>query len=102
MDNAFNKEYYYNWYDAYTLTLGSNVPPKSDVLASNVVYKMDTNEEVSRSLKVRIVPHGNNHGREKDNIRKDSASVQLNIIRLVLSISTILNLELGTTDIKGA
>lgn len=39
---------------------------------------------------------------DKDHIRKDSASAQLNIIRLVLYISTILNFRLGTADIRGA
>lgn len=52
-------------------------------------------------LKARIVPHGN-HDSERDNVRKDSPSARLNIIRLVLPISAILNLQLGTAHIKGA
>lgn len=47
------------------------------------------------------LPHGNPDS-EKDGIRKALVSAQLNIIRLVLSISRIIDLGLATVDIKEA
>lgn len=52
-------------------------------------------------MKARIVPHGNRDD-EKDNIRKDSSTAQLFVIRLLLSLVTFLCFRLATADIKGA
>lgn len=101
LDKAFHKEYYYNWHDAYESKQGREILPYANIVASHVIYKVKTDEEGVRTLKARIVPHGNRDN-EKDNARKDSASTQLNVICLVLSISIILGFKLATTDIKGA
>ena len=62
---------------------------------------MKTDEHGDRTLKARIVPHGNRDV-EKDDIRKDSATAQLSVIRSLLSIVTFLGFRLGFADIKGA
>lgn len=51
-------------------------------------------------LKARLCPHGN-RDKMKHQIRKDSATAQFDVIRLLLSIATILQLRLGCVDIKG-
>lgn len=77
------------------------MPHHASVVKSHVIYEFRTHEKQKRTLKARIALHGN-HECEKDNIRKDSAAAQLNIMRLVLCISAILNFQLATADIKGA
>lgn len=47
------------------------------------------------------MPHGN-HDDEKHSIRKDSAIAQVNIVRLLPSLTTSLNYRLGMVDLKGA
>ena len=71
------------------------------MITSHVVYKLKSDEEGKKVLKARIVPHGN-HDAEKDEIRKDSSTAQLFVIRLLLSIVTFLGFLLGMADIKGA
>ena len=58
-------------------------------------------EEDKRRLKCRMVPH-RNPDRDKDSVRKDSATAQFPVIRLVLSIAAVLNMVIATIDIKGA
>lgn len=101
MDEAFNSEFQNNWVDAFVEVPERSVPRDANVITSHVVYKIKTDETGSRKLKARVVPHGN-RDTEKDNIRKDSATAQLGVIRLLLSVSTLLGLQLATADIKGA
>lgn len=74
---------------------------KGNIISSHVLYKARTDESGTHILKPRLVLHGN-HDDEKDLFRKDAATAQLNIIRLLLSITAFLNFRLGTADIKGA
>lgn len=101
LEQAFNKEHDSNWANAYEMVPEKSVPRNANTITSHVVYKVKTNEEGDRELKARIVPHGN-RDTEKDCIRKDSATAQLCIIRLLLSIITVLGFRLGFADIKGA
>lgn len=96
-----NKEYHSNWHEAYEPRMENTIPTHANTVTCHVVSKVKADEVGSRTLKARIIPHGN-HDAEKDDIGKDSASAQLNTIRLVLSISTILSFRLSTADIKGA
>lgn len=52
-------------------------------------------------MKARIVPH-RNHDTEKDEVRKDSSSAPLFVVRLLLSLATFLGFRIATADIKGA
>lgn len=101
MEQAFNKEHESNWSDAYNIVLEKNVPRNSNIITSHVVYKVKTDEQGDREPKARIVPHGN-RDLEKDNIRKDSATAQLCIVRLLLALTAILGFKLGFADMKGA
>ena len=100
-EQAFETEHKNNWSHAYKEVPEREVPRFANVISSHVVYKVKTNEMGNRELKARIVPHGN-RDKEKDTIRKDSATAQLGIIRLLLSIVTFLRFRLGMVDIKGA
>ena len=70
---AFDKEHSSNWVDAYEEIDGSSLPAHANVISSHVIYKVKTSEDGSRTLKPRIVPHGNRDS-EKDEIRKDSST----------------------------
>ena len=63
--------------------------------------QVKTQEDGSRDMKARIVPHGNRDD-EKDDIRNNPSTEQLNIIRLLLSLVIFLGFRLATADIKGA
>lgn len=52
-------------------------------------------------MKARKVLHGNSD-RDRFSVRRDSSSVHLAVIRLVIYIGTVLGLRFGTEDIKGA
>lgn len=41
-------------------------------------------------------------GKMKDDVRKDSATAQFDIIRLLLAIVTFLPMRLGDVDVSGA
>ena len=98
VEQAFDREHATNWSDAYVEVPERSVPLNANVITSHVVYKVKTDERGDRDLKARIVPHGNRDD-EKDRIRKDSATAQLNIIRLLLSVVTFLGFRIGMADI---
>lgn len=50
-------------------------------------------------LKCRLTPHGN-RDKDKKDIRKDSSTAQFPIIRLTLSIFSILQFSITTLDVK--
>lgn len=58
-------------------------------------------ENGKKRLKDSLCPHGN-RDKMKNNIRKDSATAQFDVIRLFCSIATILNFRLGFLDIQKA
>lgn len=101
LEEAFKTEHNSNWAEAYTDVCDHSALRHANVITSHVVYKVKTQEDGSRSLKARIVPHGNRDD-EKNDIRKDSSTAQLSTIRLLLSLVTFLGFRLTTADIKGA
>lgn len=98
---ALKSEHDTNWHDAYKEVMDKDVPRTANVITSHVVYKLKTDEQGARMMKVRIVPHGN-HDDEKDDLRKDSSNASLFVVRLMLSLVTFLGFRIGTADIKGA
>ena len=101
LEQAFEKEHDSNWVEAYGQVGERDIPAHANVITSHVVYKLKTDEIGNRDLKARIVPHGN-HDAEKDEIRKDSSTAQLFVIRLLFSVVTFLGFRLRMADIKGA
>ena len=101
LDEAFRKEHDSSWKGAYKEIPKCQVPRSANVITSHTVYKVKTQEDGSKDMKARIVPHGNRDN-EKDNIRKDSSTAQLFVIRLLLSLATFLGFRIACADIKGA
>lgn len=69
--------------------------------SSMIVYKVKCEELGRKRLKERLCPHGNKEI-EFGNIRNDSSNAQFDIIRLLLSIASLLSFRLGCVDIKAA
>lgn len=101
LDEAVEEELAQNWQGAYELVGINSLPPDANVIASHVVFKVKDNQDGSLRLKARLVLHGN---RDKDRfkVRRDSASAELFIVRVLLSISAILGFKIATADVKGA
>lgn len=101
IQKAVKTEYDSNWADAYVEVKDRDVPKGANVIGSHIVYKVKVEENNRKRLKARLCPHGN-HDDEKDSVRKDSATAQFDVIRLLCSIATILGFKLSCLDIKGA
>ena len=80
----------------------SSIPGGANIISSHHFFQVKTDgEEDKLRLKCRMAPHGN-RDRDKESVRKDSATTQFPVIRLVLSIAAVLNMVIATIDIKGA
>lgn len=101
VDEAFRKELEGNWCDAFVPVASNKLPRGANIITSHTVYKIKISEEGEKTLKARIVAHGDKDDL-KDVIRKDSATAQFNVIRTLLSLASLRNLRLATADIKGA
>lgn len=66
-----------------------------------MAYKIKIDEYGTLQLRARICPHGNCE-ELKDEVRKESATAQYNVIRLLLAISTYLPMRVGLVDISGS
>lgn len=71
------------------------------MITSNVIYKVKTGEDGENSMKARMCPHGNKD-KMRHEVKRDSATAQFDAIRLLLAITTFLNMRLGVIDISGA
>ena len=88
LQKAYVDEHDTNWANAYEMYQYKDVPTHANIIKSHVVYKVKTDENGKHKMKARIVPHGNRDA-EKDHIRKDSATAQFGVIRLLLSLCTL-------------
>lgn len=84
VDEAFQKVHKENSINAYRSVTEDEVPCNANFITSHVVYKLETVEDRTRKLKARIVLH-RNRDIEKNSVRKDSSSAQLNVVRPLLS-----------------
>ena len=100
IDEAYNEEEK-NWDGVYQSVEEVSVPRDANVISSHVAYKIKVTEHDKLRLKARICPLGN-LDKDKDGIRKDSAAAQFPTIRLMLSLSALLGLKVGTIDISAA
>lgn len=101
LNEAVQAELAQNWQEAYDLVPIDSLPPDANVIASHVVFNVKDNPDGTLRLKARLVLHGN---RDKDRfkVRRDSASAELFIVRLLLSIASMLGFTIATADVKGA
>lgn len=100
IQKSFEKELD-NWKGVYEVLSDDQVPLNANVIRSHTVFKIKKDEKSVRSLKARIVAHGN-EDKEKDTVRKDSAAAQFTVIRLLLSLAAILRFRLAKIDVKKA
>lgn len=69
------------------------------MVSSHIVFKINSKENGKR-LKGRLCPHGN-WDRFKRTVRKDLQTAQLDVIIMLLSLTSILFFLLGGIDVKG-
>lgn len=89
------------WLKAYDEVMYIEVPRRSNVFSSHFVMKIKVEEEGKMRLKARLCPHVN-RGIMKDEVIKDSATAQLDTIRLTLSMSDTMGIRIGCVDVKEA
>lgn len=76
------------------------IPRYANVVSLHIVYKVKS-DNGKLKLKERIVPHGNRDS-EKYTVRKDSASADMFLTRLFLSIGVMMGLKFAVVDMQGA
>jgi Reverse transcriptase (RNA-dependent DNA polymerase) len=78
-----------------------DLPAQSNAISSHFFFSIKQSSDGHLKLKCRMVPHGN-RDREKAGLRTDSSTAQFGTIRLLLSLTVLLNLRLSSIDISGA
>ena len=73
----------------------------SNAIASHVLDKIKTLDDISRLCKARIAPHGNKD-KYKEHLKRDTQTCPPIGLRIVLSICVIFNWSLVKIDIKSA
>lgn len=101
LDKAVAEELDKAWKDAYVEVPEQTVPRNANIITSHIVYKVKREEKGHMRMKARLCPHGN-RDMEKGNIRNDSSSAQFYVIRMMLSLVTLLKFRIGCIDVKGA
>lgn len=101
VEKAMRTEVDSNWAKAYKVVRETDVPRNENIISAHFVFKVKKEEDGSRRLKARLCPHGN-RDQMKEDVRKDSATAQFHIIRLMLSLVVVLGFRIGVIDIKGA
>lgn len=80
----------------------SSLSASANVISSHAFFHVKKDgEHGSLRLKCRLVPRGN-HDKDKDKVRSDCATAQFPVIRLILSLSTLLPFVLASIDITGS
>ena len=80
------------WDGAYEEVDERDLPAHANIISSHVVYKVKNEEGNTKRLKARLCPHGN-RDREKGKIRTDSSNADFSLIRIMLSIARMLQLQ---------
>lgn len=101
VEKAMRAEHDQNWVDAYEEVPESELPRNANVISSHVIFKIKTEDDGSLRLKGRIVVHGNRDA-DRELVRSDSAAADMMIIRMIISLATILDFNMASADIKGA
>ena len=76
------------------------LPRDANLISSHCFFQLKHDGTTDKlKLKCRLVPHGN-RDKDKESLRKDSATAQFSSIRSLLSAAAILQLDLATIDVK--
>lgn len=81
--------------NAFRRVRASEIAPTANIVGSHVVYR----RKDDGSAKARIVPWGH-RDKDKDFLRGDAPSIDLDIFRLVLSLTAELGWDVGQMDVK--
>lgn len=101
LDQAIEKEKKaYLERKAYAPVQLQSLPRNANLISSHhfFVIKHDGDSDTLK-LKCRLVPHGN-RDKEKNDLRSDSATAQFPAIRLLLSLTVLLQFSFAALDIK--
>lgn len=101
LNKAIQPELDTNWKQANEMVLMFSIPQKASPIGSHFDFKVKDDEDGSLNLKARLVLHGH-RDRDRYSALRDSASADLLIIHLILSLATLLDFNLVTEDVKGA
>lgn len=101
IDKAIKDEIEDAWKDAFHEVPDQQVPMNANVISSHIIYEVKVDEKGAKRLKARLRPHGN-RDQDKRTIRSDSSNVQFDVMRLLLSLATVLRFTLGCIDVKAA
>ena len=81
--------------NAYQEVEYGQLPRNANIISSHHFFQIRCDgEEGKLKLKYRLVPHGNSD-RDNDFVRKDSATAQFLIIRVVLSLAAIFSFSIA-------
>lgn len=101
VSRAAGAEIMSNWDGTYEEVKDKNIPGNANVIPSHIIFKVNTEEKGKLRLKAGLCPHSNRE-KFKYDVRKDSSTAQVDVIRLLLSVTVALKFRLGCADIKGA
>lgn len=101
LDRALQEELDSNRHDTHDEVKEHEVGANANVIPSHVVYKVKNEEQNFKRMKARLCPNGNRDKLRKT-VRKDSASAQFDVVRMLLSLTTLFRFRLACIDIKGA
>ncbi len=91
-----------NYKDSAQIVSRSSLPRSSNIVSSHQLFSVKYDgERGKQNPKCRIVPHGNKYDL-KEEIRSDSSTAQLPIMRTFLSMAALHKLRIGTLEISKA
>lgn len=98
---SMDREVDENWASVTEEVTTDDMPDDANILSTHFVFRINKSEQGERTLKARLVVHGN-RDEEKDEVSKDAIAADMMMTRLVLALGTIMKFSFGVTDIKGA
>lgn len=100
LQGAFDIEMQESWDGAFEFLTQDSIPVSCNVIGCYTIYKGKDDAEDGIRLKERNVLNVN---RDRDQFRdcRDSASADINVVCLVLSLGVNLGFDFGTADRKG-
>lgn len=101
VDRAINKELSQKLEEAYQVVSQSATSKEVNIIDSHFNFRFKVAEIEKRKSKARLCTHGN-RDQVKETIRNDAVAARSDVIGLMLSVATIVDVIIGCLDIKGA